>query len=248
MCVSADSQPPIASMRRIASENLILEASDGNRFLAHSAFAGDEPSGAAVLVLPDVRGLFPFYERLADRFAEAGHDSLAVDYFGRTAGTGPRGQDFPFMDHVAQTTSDGVNADIAASLSHLRARHLDVRAFTVGFCFGGTVSWAASTHGHGLAGAIGFYGRPDADRPAGDGPFWDRCRLVEGAILALMGGDDPSIPPENVDRLEAALAEAGTDHEVVTYPGAPHSFFDRRQSDFADESADAWRRILSMLA
>jgi carboxymethylenebutenolidase len=34
---------------------------------------------------------------------------------------------------------------------------------------------------------------------------------------------------------------------VVTYPGAPHSFFDRKAEDFADVSADAWERVLSFI-
>ena len=53
---------------------------------------------------------------------------------------------------------------------------------------------------------------------------------------------------EAIADLEAALERAGVDHEVITYPGAPHSFFDRRQTDFAEESADAWRRVLDFIA
>lgn len=247
MCVDADAQPPIPSSGAAATRHLLLEAADGTTFNAYEAVATDGPTATAVIVLPDVRGLFPFYEDLAARFAEAGHDSVAIDYFGRTAGTQHRDEDFPFMDHVAQTDSDAINADIAAAARHLRSRRPDVALFTVGFCFGGTCSWAAATHEHGLAGAVGFYGKPDVDRPAGDGPFVDRCEVVDAPILALMGGDDPSIPPENVLALERALEEAGVDHEVVTYPGAPHSFFDRKQSEFAEESADAWRRVLDFL-
>lgn len=248
MCVEADAQPPIPSNGQAITRRLTLEADDGTTFSAFEALAGDEPTEAAIIVLPDVRGLFPFYEDLAARFAEAGYDAVAIDYFGRTAGTDPRAEDFEFMDHVAQTTSAGINADIAAAADHLRERRSDVALFTVGFCFGGTCSWAAATHGHGLAGAVGFYGRSNIDRPTGDGPFLQRCPQVEAPILALMGGDDPSIPAEAIADLEAALERAGVDHEVITYPGAPHSFFDRRQTDFAEESADAWRRVLDFIA
>jgi len=37
-------------------------------------------------------------------------------------------------------------------------------------------------------------------------------------------------------------------HEIVTYAGAPHSFFDRRATDFAEASADAWKRVLSFIS
>lgn len=247
MCVDADARTPIPSNGDAITRRVVLEARDGTRFNAFEATNPQGPTRAAVVILPDVRGLFPFYEELATRFAEAGHDSVAIDYFGRTAGIGARDADFEFMDHVAQTHTQGINADIAAAADHLRTRRADVALFTVGFCFGGTCSWAAATHGHGLAGAVGFYGKPDADRPAGDGPFLDRCHLLEAPILALMGGDDPSIPAENIAKLEKALESAGVEHEVITYPGAPHSFFDRKQSDFAAESADAWQRVLAFI-
>lgn len=247
MCVDADAQPPIPSSGNAATRALVLEAEDGNRFNAFQATTEERPTPSAVIVLPDVRGLFPFYEGLATRFAEAGHDSLAIDYFGRSAGTEPRGSDFEFMDHVAQTHSEGINADIAAAVRHLRKRRPDVALFTVGFCFGGTCSWAAGTHDHGLARVVGFYGKPDIDRPTGDGPFLERCHRLQAPLLALMGGNDPSIPPESVQRLEHALEAAEADHEVITYPGAPHSFFDRRQTEFADESSDAWRRVLDFI-
>lgn len=247
MCVEADAHPPIEPKGTAHTRRLQLTADDGNIFDAFEATTDDEPTRTAVVVLPDVRGLFQFYEELAECLAEAGHDAIAIDYFGRTAGTGPRDDDFDFMSHVAQTTSEGINADIAAAVAHLRERSPEVSIFTVGFCFGGTCSWAATTHDHGLAGAVGFYGKPDIDRPTGDGPFLDRASLVAAPILALMGGDDPSIPPATVDALQQALDGTDVPTEVVTYEGAPHSFFDRHQSDHASASADAWRRILAFV-
>jgi carboxymethylenebutenolidase len=70
---------------------------------------------------------------------------------------------------------------------------------------------------------------------------------MEAPILGLMGGADAGIPAEDVDEFEAALTDAGVEHEVVTYPGAPHSFFDRRYEDFADASEDAWNRVLAFI-
>jgi carboxymethylenebutenolidase len=195
-----------------------------------------------------VRGLFKFYEDLACRFAAEGHRSIAIDYFGRTAGTEERGSEFPYMDHIRQTTSQGLNADIAAAAAYLRSDNPDVRIYTVGFCFGGNISWGAATQrDHSLAGAVGFYGMPDADRPAGDGAIWDRCHLIESTVLALFGGDDPGIPPENIARFDAALEDAGVPHEVATYAGAPHSFFDRSQGEFSAESLDAWNRMMEFI-
>lgn len=250
MCVDHDAQLPALppGSYPATSEALILEAEDGARF---RAFAADTPqrSGASIIVLPDIRGLFSFYEQLATRFAEEGHPAVAIDYFGRTAGTDERDTEFPFMDHIAQTTSEGFNADVAAAAAYLRQQDPSTRVYAVGFCFGGNMAWGAATQPrHGLAGAVGFYGKPDADRPLGDGPIWDRAHLMTCKVLSLFGGADAAIPPETVAQFAEAMDAAGVDHEVHTYEGAPHSFFDRGQADFADAALDAWNRIQAFVA
>jgi carboxymethylenebutenolidase len=246
MCFEPDSLPPIVKGAATRTNRLTLRSDDGNEFLAFEAFA-DTPGGSAVVVLPDVRGLFPFYEELAERFAEAGHDSVAIDYFGRTAGTEARADEFPFMDHVAQTTDAGIAADVGAAVARLRSNNPAARIFTVGFCFGGSASWRQAAAGHGLAGVIGFYGHPDRRRNDGSGPVMDVVGQMTCPVLGLVAGDDPGIPAEAIEAFDAALTSAGVSHELVTYPDTPHSFFDRRYAEYAEQSADAWQRILAFI-
>lgn len=245
MCHDADSSPPIPVIRgaAVSHDRLTLEAADGNRFAAFHA-TPDEPNGVGIVILPDVRGLHRFYEELALRFAERGSTALAFDYFGRTAGAQPRGDDFDYVPHVDQTRPETVQLDVAAAVEHLRSTSRAI--FTVGFCFGGRQSWLAAASGHGLAGAIGFYGRPGPGNDGSPGPA-QRAADMEAPILGLMGGNDPGIPPEEVAKFEEALQAAGVEHELVTYPGAPHSFFDRKYEQFADASEDAWRRVLGFI-
>jgi carboxymethylenebutenolidase len=246
MCFERDSLPPVPPLRgaSVVHEAVELEAADGTRFAAFAA-RPDEPTGAGVVVLPDVRGLYRFYEELALRLAERGHLALAIDYFGRTAGVGGRDDSFPFMEHVRQTTQEGIQADVRAAVEWLRGE--GARAiFTVGFCFGGRNSWLAAASGHGLAGAVGFYGNP-GEREGAPGPI-QRAGELDAPILALQAGVDQGITPELNASFERALADAGVDHELVVYEGAPHSFFDRSQEQFADASADAWERVLAFIA
>jgi carboxymethylenebutenolidase len=245
MCFDLDSLPPVAVIAgaAISHEDLELRASDGNRLAAFAALP-DEPSSTGVVILPDVRGLYRFYEELALRFAERGIAAVAIDYFGRSAGVAKRDDDFPYMDHVAQVTPAGVEADVGAAVAELRARGV-TRVFTVGFCFGGRNSWLAAAGGHDLAGSVGFYGNP-GERNGQPGPT-QRASEITAPILALQAGADAHISADDNAAFERALAAAGVEHELVAYAGAPHSFFDRKFDEFAEASDDAWQRVLAFI-
>ena len=244
MCFEPDSLPPVMRIAgaAVSHDEIELEAADGNRFAAFEA-TPEEPNGIGIVVLPDVRGLYRFYEELALRFAERGYPAVAIDYFGRTAGVAKRGDDFEYREHVAQSTQEGIQADIRAAVEYLRPRTRTV--FTVGFCFGGRNSWLAAASGHGLAGAVGFYGMP-GERDGVPGPT-QRAGELEAPILALQAGDDRNITADVNQAFARALEAAGVEHELVTYQGAPHSFFDRSYEEFAGASEDAWRRVLDFL-
>jgi len=252
MCFDLDSRPPIPPIAggALDSERVTLTAGDGNRLAAFRARPA-EPTGAGIVILPDVRGLHPFYEELALRFAERGVEALAIDWFGRTAPDADRGEAFEYMPHVSATTWGGIATDIGAGVAALRGADDDRAApsaiYTIGFCMGGRMSYLAGTLGLGLAGVIGLYGtvvgpwRNDAPAPT------DVASQIDSPVLALFGGADAAIPPEHVAAFERALDAADVTHEVVTYPGAPHSFFDRKAAEFADASADAWSRVLAFV-
>ena len=246
MCFDTDSEPPIPRLAgaSVSHDSLTLRAADGNELAAFLATPEAE-TATGVVILPDVRGLFHFYEELALRFAERGHAAVAIDYFGRTAGVAQRDDDFEYRPHVDETTDDGVQADAHAGVERLRALGVS-SIFSVGFCFGGRASWVAAASGHGLAGSVGFYGSPTRQR--GGPSVIERIAAIECPILALQAGDDAGITAADNEAFEQALTGAGIEHELVVYDGAPHSFFDRKQAEFADASADAWRRTLAFIA
>jgi carboxymethylenebutenolidase len=253
MCFDFDAVPPDLpsdiprAAGGAAAELLELVSGDGTHFSV--AFAGaPEPRGPAIVIYPDVRGLYPFYTQLAERFAEAGHHAIVIDYFGRTAGLGPRDEEFDYMDHMAQTRSVQIQADTRAALDALRERSGERRAVTVGFCFGGSESFLATTNAElGLAGAVGFYGSLDRSKRGLESPL-ERAPDMHGPILGLFGGADQGITEDQIDEFSRRLDQAGVEYDFHVYPGAPHSFFDRRQEEFAEASEDAWRRVLAFLA
>jgi carboxymethylenebutenolidase len=248
MCFELDSSPPIPAIggAAVSHRDVVLEAADGTRMAAFAA-APDEPGRTGVVVLPDVRGLYRFYEELALRLAERGYPAIAFDYFGRTAGVAKRDDDFPYMEHVAQTTEEGIQADVAAAVAFLRSAEGGSceAVITIGFCFGGRQSWLAAASGHDLAAAVGFYGST-GERNGRPGPV-QRAGEMKAPILALQAGDDAHITAADNEAFDEALTAASVEHEIITYPGAPHSFFDRKYDEFADASADAWSRVLTFL-
>src|SRR5437899_5673857 len=143
MCYDDNARPPHppATGGTAHGEDIVLTAADGNRFAAYIARAGN-PTGAQIVVFPDVRGLHQFYKELALRFAEMGIDALAIDYFGRTAGLSSRDDSFDFWPHVQQMSLPNFFTDVNAALAYLCTGEGAQRAtFTVGFCMGGNLSF-----------------------------------------------------------------------------------------------------------
>jgi carboxymethylenebutenolidase len=253
MCFEFDAHPPDLPadlVRRVAggakAEVLEFTSADGTRFSA--ALAGS--AGAAdpgVAILPDVRGLYRFYIELAERFAEAGRHAIAIDYFGRTAGTCERGEDFEYMPHVMQTTPVQIQADTLAAIEAMKEHTGVGAAVTVGFCFGGLQSFLADANPDlDLAGAVGFYAGLNTERYGIQSPI-ERAAEMRGPLLGLFGEADQAIPVELVRQFDQNLADAGVRHEIKLYPGAPHSFFDRKYEEYAEACEDAWRRVLAFL-
>ena len=207
MCFDVDSAPPIPAIAgaAVSHEDLTLRSADGTELAAFAAIP-DAPNGSGVVILPDVRGLYRFYEELALRFAERGFAAVAIDYFGRTAGVAKRSNDWDFWPHMDQTTPEQIRDDTAAAVAHLRDAGAQ-RVFAVGFCFGGRMAWLAAADGHGLAGAVGFYGKPGV-RNGQPGPV-QRAGDIEAPVLALMAGDDQGIPPGGDRRAGARVRGRG---------------------------------------
>jgi len=239
MCFTNDQRPPDPprSSEIGAHGRLELTASDGNRFAAYDAVPITR-RGASLVLLPDIRGMHPYYTDLALSFALAGVDVVALDPYGRTAGTSPRGDAFEFMPHAKALEPAHVLADAHAAAARLRERSKDP-VFTLGFCKFGAESWRLAATDLAAAGCMGFYGMPAGvlhDIPAMTAP-----------LLVLAAGADQATSLEDNEAFDRALAEAGIEHEYVLYDGAPHSFFDRTFTDWTPACEDAWVRMLGFM-
>ena len=248
MCFDLDSRPPIPPIAGAAvdGQKIELHASDGTRFLAFNA-QPETPTGAGVVIFPDVRGLHHFFEELALRFAERGINAIAIDYFGRTAETDDRGEDFDYQPHVGQTDYENLMADAKAARDQLVEDGVrDI--FTMGFCMGGRLAFVSGARPElDVTGVIGFYGWPVGPGRGGTPAPADIAGDIDASVLAIFGGADQGIPADVVKQFEDALDAAGRDYEVVTYRNAPHSFFDRKAAEYAGESEDAWAKVMEFV-
>jgi carboxymethylenebutenolidase len=243
VCHDHDSRPhaPPRAGAVAVRASLTLTSADGTVFSAACALPA-EPPRTGVVILPDVRGLHPYYVALAERFAEAGTAAVAIDWFGRTAGLcdgGTRGPDFDWQTHLPHTTPEGIDADITAAIAAVREHTATaLPVVTVGFCFGGSHSWRQSGGTLDLAGCAGFYGKPSV---VGDAV--ERAHLP---TVMLIAGADQATPVAEQLRLAETMRTAGAEVDATVYAGAPHSFFDRAFGEWEEACRDAWLHVLAL--
>ncbi len=249
MCFDDDARPPLPPIRggAIDARDVRLTSADGTDFAAYAARA-DAPSGAGIVIIPDVRGLHPYYEELTLRFAEAGVHAVAIDFYARTAGAEKRSAGFEYEPHVLALDPAGVDRDVAAAVDFLRSDEGGEaeRLYTVGFCIGGRISLLQARSGLDLSGVIGFYPWPVGPHRSGLPAPADEAPRFGCPVLAIYGGEDAGIPAEAREAFDRALEAAGVERRTVLYEDAPHSFFDRK-SEFAEASAAAWDEVLRFM-
>lgn len=236
-----DSSPDLPPL-----DQLTLTSADGSTFAACVARPAT-PSGVRLVLLPDVNGLRPLVGDLARRFADTGATVIAIDYYGRTAGVEPRGDDFDRHVHAAALRRSDIVDDVRAALATVEGTG---PAFVAGFCFGGAAALHVATLDLGLAGVIAFcpwHGAIGHD-PALPDDFVAGCRCP---VLGLFGADDHAVPVAVAGAFDKALTVAGVEHDIVVYPGQPHGFFelDRYgEAGHEDAAADAYQRVSDFLA
>jgi carboxymethylenebutenolidase len=261
VCYDPSARPPVPVGPGTAQTiHFSLTSPDGTQFAATTAKpigdanGGDswnnDPPGSAVgvVVIPDNRGLRGFYDQLATRLAEHGHAALAIDYYGRIDGVSrDRGDDLPLMRYLGGLTADGIRDDIVAAADYLRAPTGGRCGAVValGFCLGGRFAFLSTQRTWGLDGAIGFYGATGVINGA-PGPTQLAAEL-NAPILGIFGGSDEHLEAAGVEEFDAALSRADLPHEIISYPGAPHGFFDVNYDDHAEACADAWKHTLGFL-
>ncbi len=219
-------------------------------YLAQPAGQGVFP---AIVVIQEIFGVNAHIRDVTERFARAGYVAIAPAIYQRLApgfSVGYTPEDIQIgRDYKNQTTAEELLGDIQATIAHLHALPTVKPGGVgcIGFCFGGHVAYLVSTLAE-IKATASFYGAGITTMtPGGGDPTLSRTAEIKGILYGFFGMEDASIPPEQVDQIEAALQQHGIPHRIVRYPGADHGFFcDQRGSYNPEAAADAWTIVLQL--
>jgi carboxymethylenebutenolidase len=218
---------------------LITFRGPGGRKLIGAWAPAKEPRGG-LLVIHENRGLTPHIRTVAGRFAANGYSALAIDLLSEEGGTAKIGDEDAARAALAAVPEARFVADMKSALTELKRRVPGKKLAAMGFCFGGAMTWTLLTSKEPrLAAAAPFYG-----------PFPEGRSLsgTKAAVLAIYGGLDARVNSSRA-AARAALKAAGLPHQVVTFAGADHAFFNDTGPRYdSSAAAQAEKRVLAWFA
>jgi carboxymethylenebutenolidase len=232
-----------------------IPVDDGSSLPAYLVRPATGPMPTGVIVAHELFGVNPDIRGVADDLARAGFLTIAPEFYHRDAAPGRwlqrdddgRQEGFGYLHKLRR---DQALADAAAGLGWLRSQPGIERVAIVGFSAGGHLSYLAACRLPVSRTAVLYGGwLPGTDIPMSQPtPTLELTPGITGRVLYLVGEDDALIGAGQREQIRAALAAAGVDHELVSYPGAGHAFFWPGTPPFSRAARDdAWRRIVAML-
>ena len=233
-----------------------IPVADGTTLPAYLARPAATPAATGVIVAHELFGVSPDIRGVADDLAAAGYLAIAPEFYHRDAEPGRwlarddagRREGFGYLHRLGR---DQALADVAAAMAALRSEPGIERAAMVGFSAGGHLSYLAACRLP-IGRTAVLYGGwlPATDIPLSQPtPTLAETPGSTGRILYLVGEDDALIDAGQRGQIRQALAAAGIDHELVSYPAVAHAFFWPGTPAFSRPARDdAWARILTLLA
>ena len=228
----------------------------GFKMPAYRAQPAGKTGLPVVLVLSEIFGVHEYIADTAKRFAHAGYLAIAPELFVRQGDAQSYGEMGKLMSEVIAKVPDAqVLGDLDATVAWAAANggHTDKLGVT-GFCWGGRQTWLYAEHNPKVKAGVAWYGRLVGDStPLAPKSPLDQVAQLKAPVLGLYGGADTGIPLDTVEKMKAALAEAGAKGNAaakashfVIYPDAPHAFHaDYRPSYRKEAAEDGWKRALA---
>ena len=232
---------------KVQNENLTIDA--------YLATPQGEESFPAVVVIQEIFGVNDHIRDVTRRIAKQGYVAIAPAIYQRQApgfeaGYTPEDLEIGKV-YKNQTLAEELISDIQATINYLYQlpQTKKTGVGSIGFCFGGHVTYLVSIL-EDIKATASFYGAGITNWiPGGGEPTITRTKDIKGTIYAFFGMEDASIPPEQVDLIEAELQKHHIPHRVLRYPGADHGFFCDQRSSYNQQAAgNAWNQVLDLFS
>ncbi|MEX2122098.1 MAG: dienelactone hydrolase family protein [Pirellulales bacterium] len=214
---------------------------------AYRAMPARGRSFAVVLVVQEIFGVHEHIKDICRRLAKLGYLAVAPELYARQGDVSKMTDFQEIISKVVSKVPDKqVMSDLDAAVSWAKKNKGDTSKLGVtGFCWGGRIVWLYAAHNPDLKAGVAWYGRlvgmEDELHP--EHPL-DMAGELKAPVLGLYGGADQGIPQETVEKMRAAVKEAGGKSEIVLYPDAPHGFHaDYRPSYRKEPAEDGWKRL-----
>ena len=218
---------------------------DAHVFTPESA----EGSLTAVVLFTDIGGLRPCYHEKAQQIADNGYAVLMPNVYYRDARgpVVPEGKSFRDPDvrptlfgYAGRLTPEAQSRDFAALLDCIdnEAEFADGKIGVVGYCMTGAFALRmAAKHPERVAAAAGFHSANLA--AAGDpNSLVHVVGCIKGRVYLGYADKDELLPPDQIARLDEAMAAAGVHFTTELYKGAAHGFTAKDAPSY-DATADA---------
>ncbi len=224
--------PTTAAAVAVETEEVTFSGPNGE--LIGVLAAAPDPRGA-VLVIHENRGLTAHIRTIPGRLATDGYTALAIDLLSAEGGTAALPTEGDATAALGNASAERLLADLRAGLDELERRAPGAGLAAIGFCFGGGMTWQLLAAGEPrLAAAVAFYGPAPADADFSGSP--------NAAVLGVYAGLDDRVNASR-EGAEAGLAAAGLTHELLTFDGVDHAFFNdtgpRYDAGAASQAYDA---------
>ena len=179
-----------------------------------------------VIVIQEIFGLTDWIRSVADQLAADGFIAIAPDLLsGKAAGGGGTEAAVKAGEDVRQLVRALKPDEVVARLDGVRAYGAKLPASngktaTIGFCWGGAMSFHYATARPELAAAVVYYGTSPESPEA--------YARLKAPVLGLYGSDDARVN-ETIPRAKENMQKGGKRYTPHVYEGAGHGFL--RQQD-----------------
>jgi carboxymethylenebutenolidase len=212
------------------SEWVKVEVSGGTPVNTFVVYPERRDKAPVVVVIQEIFGLSDWIRGVADQLAADGFIAVAPDLL---SGHGPNGggtEAYSTRDEVTKAVMSLPQPEMTARLNAVREYGLKLpaangKSATVGFCFGGSQSFAYAVSQLGLNAAVVYYGTAPSQQGGAQGSFTPAASLsqIKAPVIGFYGGADARIGA-TIPATEAKMKELGKPYEPHTFENAGHGF------------------------